>query len=499
VLSNGASLRPFAPELVLSLGILVVLLVGLVARAASRALLLGLTVATLLGAAIATVVSHDQSSRALFGGLLARDGFGDYFKLLFVAAGSLVALASVTNDEVLRDGAAGERDAAEYGALLLAVVLGATLMATATDLLTAYLSLEFISILSYVLAAFSPRRARSAEAGLKYAIYGGVATGAMLYGFSLLYGLAASTDLDAVRVALAAAPPLVAGAALALCLAGFGFKLAIVPFHMWCPDVYEGAPTPIAAFFSVVPKAAGFALAYRFLLGGTAPLVPALGPANAWSAVLAALAAATMTLGNLAALGQRNVKRLLAYSSIAHAGTMTMALALGTETGARALLLYTGVYLFMNLAAFLAVIAFLHRGVGETVDDFAGLGRRAPLPALCLTLALFSLAGLPPLAGFVAKFAIISATIERGATGGGLYFGLAALAVLNTVVSLYYYARLAKVMYFDRASDDAGPLRIAPLHLGLLGAATLAVVALGIYVPPLSSLVAHSTGAWAGR
>jgi NADH-quinone oxidoreductase subunit N len=372
-------------------------------------------------------------------------------------------------------------------------------MASATDLLTAYLSLEFISILSYVLAAFSSRRARAAEAGLKYAIYGGVATGAMLYGFSLLYGLAASTDLNAVRVALSSAPPLVAGAALALCLAGFGFKLAIVPFHMWCPDVYEGAPTPVAAFFSVVPKAAGFALAYRFLLGGDAPLVPELGAANGWSAALGALAVATMTLGNLAALGQRNVKRLLAYSSIAHAGTMTLALALGTQTGARALLLYAGVYLFMNLAAFLAVIAFVQRGVGEQLQDFAGLGRRAPLPALCLTLALFSLAGLPPFAGFVAKFAMVAATIERGATGGGLYFGLAALTVLNTVVSLYYYARVVKVMYFERAPADAGPVRVAPLHLALLGGATVAVIALGVYVPPLSSLVAQATGAWAGR
>jgi len=498
VLSNGASLRPFAPELVLGIGVLVVLLVGLVGKGGSRGLLLGLTVAILAGAAVATAVTRDEATRALFGGLLARDGFGDYFKFLFVAAAALVALASVSTDEI-GAGPSDDRAVAEYAALLLAAALGAALMASATDLLTAYLSLEFISILSYVLAAFSPQRPRSAEAGLKYAIYGGVATGAMLYGFSLLYGLAASTELNAVRVALTAAPPLVAGTALALCLAGFGFKLAIVPFHMWCPDVYQGAPTPVAAFFSVVPKAAGFALAYRFLLGGAAPLVPALGPATGWAAVLAALAAATMTLGNLAALGQRNLKRLLAYSSIAHAGTMTMALALGTESGARALMLYAGIYLFMNLAAFLAVVAFIHRGVGETVDDLAGLGRRAPLPALCLTLALFSLAGLPPFGGFVAKFAIISATIERGATGGGLYFGLAALAVLNTVVALYYYARVAKVMYFDLPREGAGPVRLAPIHVGLLGATTLAVIALGIYVPPLSSLVAASAGGWAGR
>ncbi|HEY4188119.1 MAG TPA: NADH-quinone oxidoreductase subunit N [Polyangia bacterium] len=499
MLSNAASLRPFAFELVLALGIFVVLGVGLLAKTASRRLSLGLTTVTLLGAVLAMHATAEPEARGLFGGLVARDAYGDFFKLLAAVAGAIVALASIASEEVL-DQRDGDRDAAEYGALLLAVVLGAGLMAAASDLLTVTLSVELVSILSYALAAFSRRTSRSAEAGLKYVIYGGVATGTMLYGFSLLYGLAGSTDLVAVRTVVATAPVIVSATALALCLAGFGFKLAIVPFHAWCPDVYEGAPTPISAFFSIVPKAAGFALVYRFLIGADAPTDAGGAPAP-WAVALGALAVASMTLGNLAALAQRNLKRLLAYSSIAHAGTMLLAFAAGTEAASRALLLYLGIYLFMNLAAFLAAMALFRQGVGETVDDFAGLGRRAPVPALCLTLALISLTGLPPLGGFVAKYAIISAVIARGVDGGGATFFLLALAaVLNTVVSLAYYARVVKAMYFGHpAKHHGGPLHLAPLHTALLVVTTVPVVLLGVYLQPLSSLVARSTQLWSGR
>jgi NADH-quinone oxidoreductase subunit N len=279
--------------------------------------------------------------------------------------------------------------------------------------------------------------------------------------------------------------------------------------------VYEGAPTPVAAFFSVVPKAAGFALTARFLIGagadamaaagasgGTevAHLVRDAGPPTTIAVVLAVAAALTMTLGNLAAIAQRNMKRLLAYSSIAHAGNLAMALAVGSPASSRALLLYLGVYLFMNLSAFLAVIALVSAGAGETLEDLSGLGRRAPLLAFCFAVALLSLAGLPPLAGFVAKFAMFSAVIERGFAGGGpIFLMLATVGVLNTVVSLYYYARVAKVMYFDPPPAGTAPLRIAPLHTGLLCAASAFVILLGIYVPPLSSLVARSTAMWARR
>lgn len=541
VLSNAASLRLFAPEIVLALGALLVLTVGLVRRETSRALALGLAIAALALSILAVVATAPASlgegsegDRALFGGLLARDGFGDFFTVLFAAAGIVVALASTASDEGRSDERSNDvldqpagssprpagapsrsradRDATEYAALLVTVVLGAVVMAKATDLLTVYLALELVSLLSYVLAAFSRRSRRSAEAGLKYAVYGGVATGAMLYGFSWLYGLAGSTDLGSVRAALAAAPPLVSGTVLALVLAGLGFKTALVPFHSWCPDVYEGAPTPVAAFFSVVPKAAGFALAFRFLVGGGAGVGSALdpslqrlvtdsGPATVLASALALVAMASMTLGNLAAIAQRKLKRLLAYSSIAQAGTLAMALSVGSPAAERALLLYLAVYLFMNLAAFLAVTGLARAGEGETLADIAGLGARAPVLAFGLTVALLSLAGLPPLGGFVAKFAMFSATIERGTAGGGsIFYALAAAGVLNTVVSVYYYARVAKVMYFDPAPQGARtPLEIPRMHTALVSISAGVVVALGIYVSPLASLVSRSAALWSGR
>ena len=495
MLGNAASLAPFAFELVLAGGIFLVLSAGLLARAGSRYLALALTAATLVGATAALLATATPQPSGLFGGLLTRDAYGDFFKLLAAGAGLLVALASVASEEVL-DHRDGDRDAAEFGALLLSVVLGAGLMASATDLLTVTLSIELVSILSYVLAAFSRRSSRSAEAGLKYVIYGGVATGTMLYGFSLLYGLAGTTDLLAAAGAAARAPVMVGGTALALVTAGFGFKLAIVPFHTWCPDVYEGAPTPIAAFFSIVPKAAGFALAYRFFLGaGVAGGGPGPG-----TAALGVLAAVTMTFGNLTALAQTNVKRLLAYSSIAHAGNLLLAFVAAPAASVAALLTYLGIYLFMNLAAFLAVVALVREGVGETLDDFAGLGRRAPVPALCLTIALISLAGLPPLAGFLAKYAVIAAVVSRGAAGGGpLFYVLALVAVLNTVVSLAYYARVARVMYFADGHPHAHIVRLAPLHTALLLVTTIPTVLLGVYLDPLASLVARSAQLWPGR
>jgi NADH-quinone oxidoreductase subunit N len=277
---------------------------------------------------------------------------------------------------------------------------------------------------------------------------------------------------------------------------------------MWCPDVYEGAPTPVAAFFSIVPKAAGFALAYRFLIGGApgdplhpgGSLVSGVGPAAMWAVVVAALAMATMTLGNVAALAQRNVKRLLAYSSIAHAGTILMALAVATEPATEAMLSYLAVYLFMNLAAFLVVVAVAQRGVGEGLEDYRGLASRTPMAAFCLTVALLSLTGLPPTAGFVAKYALFASVVKRGFDGGGgLYFALALVGVANTVVALYYYARVVRLMYFDRpAAPSASPLRLDAVHTGLLVLCTVPTLALGIYMTPLSELVARSVVMWAG-
>jgi NADH-quinone oxidoreductase subunit N len=319
----------------------------------------------------------------------------------------------------------------------------------------------------------------------------------MLYGMSLLYGLAGSTELHALRAAAAGAPPLLVLTAVALCLGGLGYKIAVVPFHMWCPDVYEGAPTPVTAFLSVAPKAAGFALLLRFL-GAAVPLEGAL-PRSPWLLLLLLLAVVTMTVGNLGALVQRSAKRLLAYSSIAHAGFLLLGLAAG-PAGTRALLLYLAIYLFMNLTAFV-VVAFVVDATGsDDVDAFRGLGRRAPAAALALAIALVALTGLPPTAGFIAKYALFSALLEEASRGGGaVYVVVALLAVLNSVLSLGYYARLLRAMYLDRTpgADAARPLPLPTPHLVLLALLAVPTLLFGLDWTPLGSLVDRSLALWA--
>jgi NADH-quinone oxidoreductase subunit N len=499
-LGNGGSLGLFLPELVLIAGILGVLLVGLLWPRSARALPAGLTVLTALGTMAATLASADGVPRGLFGGLLARDAFGDFFKLLAPLAVALVALLSLRARDAL-DFPRPDREAPEYFALLLTAVLGTQLMATATDLLMAYLALELTSLMSYVLAGYTRGSRRSAEAALKYVVYGGVASGAMLYGLSLLYGLAGSTDLGRVRAALDSAPAPVALAAVALCLAGLGYKVAVVPFHMWCPDVYEGAPTPVAAFLSVAPKAGGFALLVRFFGDGR----HAAGPVP-WAMLALVLAVATMTLGNLAALGQRSVKRLLAYSSIAHAGYLLLGIAAGAPAGHQALLFYLGAYLFMNLAAFGVVIAVSDTAASpeareglESIDSWAGLSRRSPLLAFVMAVVLFGLAGLPPTAGFVGKYYLFSALVVAGRQSGlGMYYVAAILAVLNSVLSLAYYLRVVRAMYIEPAAPSPRRPLASPLPL-VLGGLLVATVLLGIYWAPLDQLTAASLSRWLPR
>jgi NADH-quinone oxidoreductase subunit N len=347
--------------------------------------------------------------------------------------------------------------------------------------------------MSYVLAGYTRGSRRSAEAALKYVVYGGVASGAMLYGLSLLYGLAGSTDLGAIRAALLAAPAPVALAAVALSLAGLGYKVAVVPFHMWCPDVYEGAPTPVAAFLSVAPKAGGFALLLRVFGEASGP-VP-------WAMLALVLAVATMTLGNLAALGQRNIKRLLAYSSIAHAGYLFLGVAAGAPAGHQALLFYLGAYLFMNLAAFGVVIAVANgHAPHEQIDEWAGLSRRAPFLAFVMTVTLFALAGLPPTAGFVGKYYLFSALVQAGRdTGLGMYHVAAVLAVLNSVVSLAYYLRVVRAMYIDPAPTPSPRLPLATPTAVVLGGLLAGTLLLGLAWGPLDQLTAAALVHWTPR
>jgi NADH-quinone oxidoreductase subunit N len=368
------------------------------------------------------------------------------------------------------------------------------LMASATDLLVAFLSLETVSIMSYILSGFKRRDRKSSEASLKYVIYGGVASGVMLYGMSFLYGLAGSTSVTAVQVAAMNTPSTaMVVLAVVLCLAGFGYKIASVPFHMWCPDVYEGAPTPVTAFLSVGPKAAGFALLIRFFTGAVpATLGSGASTTSPWPLLLGIIACATMTLGNLAALQQTNLKRLFAYSSIAHAGYLLLGLCAGTTEGLRAILIYLVTYLFMNIGAFVVIMAISDAGLGETVDDYKGLGKRAPWAAFAMAVFLSSLTGLPPLAGFFGKFYLFYALLAKGGT---LLVTIAVIGVLNSAISLFYYARIFRAMYFETGPEEK--LVLPRLHTVTMG--LMAIPTIGLFLvawSPLERFVNTSLVFW---
>jgi NADH-quinone oxidoreductase subunit N len=493
--ANLASLTSFAPEVVLCAGLVLVLVLDLAMRGIPARLAAGLTIATLAAVALTTALTGG-AGRGLFGGLIARDPFGDYFKYFFALTTSIVSVVALrSRDAVDYTRSRGEADAGEFYALLLGVTLGMNLMAAATDLLLVYLSLEFVSLLSYVLAGYRRRDRRSSEAALKYAIYGAVASGAMIYGMSLLYGLCGGTSLAAVRGAVGSGESTtLVIVAISLVMAGFGYKIASVPFHMWCPDVYEGAPTPVTAFLSVGPKAAGFALLIRFFFG----VAPDLGPSgfadgSFFAAFIGVMSMLTMTVGNLVAIVQQNLKRLLAYSSIAHAGYLLMGLCTGTQAGVQAILFYLAIYLVMNLGAFLVVIAISDAGLGETIEDYRGLGYRAPFAAVTMGVFLFSLTGIPPMAGFIGKFYLFAAVLEKG---GPFYIILAVVGVLNSAISLYYYARIIRAMYLDQPVEGAPPVRVAPQHAYPLGVLAAVTLLLGLYWSPVVGFVGRSLVQW---
>ncbi|MEK6607906.1 MAG: NADH-quinone oxidoreductase subunit N [Myxococcota bacterium] len=493
-LGNIDSLFYFAPESALTVGILVLIVYGLLARSASRVVAGGITLATLAASVAATALTADGESRLIFFGLFARDPFTDFFKYLFVLATAIVGIVAMRARDTIDYTTGRDPEATEFYALVLTVTLGMNMMAAATDLLTSYLSLELVSVMSYILSGFKKGDRKSAEASLKYVIYGGVASGVMLYGLSLLYGMAGATDLASVRAAGTQAglsPALFLGVSLSL--AGFGYKIASVPFHMWCPDVYEGAPTPVTAFLSVGPKAAGFALLIRFF-GGAVP-GEALLPGAPWPLLMGLISAATMTLGNLAALGQTSIKRLFAYSSIAHAGYLLMGFCVFSTAGTEAILLYLVVYLFMNLGAFLVVIALEEAGLGEQIDGYRGLGERSPLVAALMAIFLFSLTGIPPLAGFVGKFYIFTAVVARGGT---FFVTLAIIGVLNSAVSLYYYARILRTMYLEKPEAGAPAIVVAPIHRAVALAMVVPTIILGIYWTPVLRVVDASLKMFGG-
>jgi NADH-quinone oxidoreductase subunit N len=493
---NVASLFLFWPENALVLGLCLLLVVDLVRRGASRTLAATLALVTLAAVVVLTIVTGGRTG-GLFGGMVARDPFADFFKYLFALTSAIVAVTALRSRDAI-DYTRRDADAGEFYALVLGITLGMNLMAAATDLVMAYMALELVSLLSYVLAGFRRRDLKSSEAALKYAIYGGVASGVMLYGMSLLYGLAGTTSLAGLRIAIAGAgtSPVVL-VAVAMVMAGFGYKIAAVPFHMWCPDVYEGAPTPVTAFLSVGPKAAGFALLIRFVMG-VAPDLSATGYAagSTFAAFLGAMSILTMTVGNLVAIAQTNLKRLLAYSSIAHAGYLLMGVATGTLAGVQAVMFYLAIYLVMNVGAFLVVIAIADAGLGDTIEDYRGLGYRAPYAAVMMGVFLFSLTGIPPMAGFIGKFYLFAAVLEKG---GPFYVILAIVGVLNSAISLYYYARVLKAMYLEQPAEGAARVTVAPLHAWSLGVLAVVTLVVGLYWAPIVGFIGRSLGAWGSQ
>jgi NADH-quinone oxidoreductase subunit N len=482
----------FRPEAMLTAGAMLLFIIDLFWRKSPRRVAY-LTVGALavLAATAGFLAVQPSDAHSLFNGMIANDAFASFFKWLFLGAAALVIVITAPGKDFppARIG--------EFFALLVAIVLGMFMMASATDLLMMYLSIELVSMVSYVLAGFKKGDRKAAEGSLKYVIYGGVASGVMLFGMSYLYGLTGTTNLLEIarqiqglsysgtaevvtsRIALVVGSTFVA--------AGMGYKIAAVPFHMWCPDVYEGAPTPFTAFLSVGPKAAGFALALRFFLTALATPAGANGLALPignipWPAVIGVVAAVTMTLGNLTALAQTNLKRLLAYSSIAHAGYTLMGVAAVSDKGTQSVMVYMAIYLVMNLGAFLAVILVAEATGSESILDYKGLAKRHPFAAVTFAIFLFSLTGLPPFAGFIGKWYLFVAVWERtGGPNGAWYSTLLIIAALNTAISLYYYVRVIRAMFVDAPNaSDARAIR-SPLSWQLvLGTCAAAVLFFGV-------------------
>ncbi|MFN7971605.1 MAG: NADH-quinone oxidoreductase subunit N [Acidobacteriota bacterium] len=470
VLGNMESLRYLYPELIMMLFTVFAVVADLVFPKQRAAATCAVTLAG-LGLALGSIVPYFGSgaagSASTFMGTMAHDDLGTFFKGYLIVSAIIVALSAMRSREV------SHVPQGEFFSLILAVTAAGCLLATSVDLLMVYLSLEMVSITSYVMVGTSRGERISNEGALKYLLFGAVAAGAMLYGISLIYGLTGTTNLYGVQQALATTPAgqattltlLVAGT---LILAGFGFKIASVPFHFWCPDVYQGAPTPVTALLSVGPKAAGFAVLIRFFFpAAQGALARNLGNMGAtlsgttWVDILLSLSLVTMTVGNVAALTQRNMKRLLAYSSIAHAGYMLMGLVLFSQEGAKAILIYLVVYLFMNIGAFLVVIA-VHDSEGSfDVTAFNGLFRRNPFLAVSMTVFLLSLIGFPPFSGFMGKLYLFMAVLQRGKVL------LAVVGALNSVVAVWYYVRVMRAMIIDE-QDRPGPLAVAPWNTALI-------------------------------
>jgi len=451
------------PELVLTGGALLLLIVDVILPKGRGTALAWVTLAV-IAATLASLVPFESTHVEVAHGLLAVDRFALFFKILFLVAAGITVLMSVPFLAI--EGASP----GEYYFLVLCATLGMMIVAGAIDLITIFIGLETMTVSFYILAGFIKPSQRSNEAAVKYFLLGAFSVGILLYGMSLMYGLSGTTNLRVMASAFAGQerdPRLVL--AVILVVAGVGFKIAAVPFHMWAPDVYEGAPTPITAFLSVGSKAASFAMLLRIFIEGL-PLMSA-----DWRLLFYVLSIVTMTVGNFAALTQTNLKRMLAYSSIAHAGYVLIGVVAGTARGITAMLIYLLIYSFMQLGAFTVIVLLRRRDeIGDELKDFSGLAFRNPFAAFAMLLFMLSLGGIPPTAGFMGKFWLFSAAIDAG------YYWLAVIGVLNSAVSLYYYIRVVVFMYLKKETIGSEP-RTSPTLALALAVAVVATLVLGVY------------------
>jgi NADH-quinone oxidoreductase subunit N len=465
----------FIPEFIMAGMAILVLLVDLFLDADRKHWLAYLSLVGIFGTmgASFTLLGEDE---VLYDGLFLVDSYAVFFKVFLLAVAAFMVLASM--EHVKRN----LKSPGEFYGILLFSVLAMMAMTAAGELLTAYISLELFSFSLYILATYAVHRPKSVEAGIKYILVGAFSSALLLYGMSLVYGALGTTTFTEIADALRADPdvPVAFIGGMVLIIVGFGFKVAAVPFHMWAPDVYEGAPTPVTAYLAVASKAVSFALLLRLFAVGFAPAI------SDWQGILAGMAAATMILGNLVAISQRNIKRMLAYSSIGQAGYLLMGIAALSTLASNGVIFHLVGYSATNFAAFACVIAYQNMTGKEEIADYAGLAKRQPFVAMVLSIAMFSLAGLPIFSGFATKFYLFAAVADEG------MIWLVAVAVAASLISLYYYLMVVKQMYLGEPAEP-GRLRLDPTMTGVLAGLLAAVVLFGVYPGPLIRLIEHAT------
>ena len=488
-MNNLQSISLYFPEIILTILIIAVIIYDLLidkSKSGNTGWLLsfGLLIVSF------SIWKQGNITTSLFTDAVVLDPFSSFFKQIIILATILVSIVSLYSDELTK------YRKGEFFTLLGIITFGLFLMVSAVDLIILYISIEIVSIMSFVLAGYLKENIFSNEASLKYVLYGALSSGIMLFGLSYIFGLTGSTNYFQIQNAISqldSSANTVLLFSTIMILAGFGYKVSAVPFHFWTPDVYQGAPTTITAYLSIAPKAGAFAMMIRFFNqvfsdGGALSGMDVVSASNIpWASILSLLAVITMTLGNVVALQQNNIKRMLAYSSVAHAGYMLLAMPVMSSESIYAIMIYLVMYLFMNLGAFFIVIFVKNKTGGETFEDYKGLGWEMPIVGICMTIFMVSLTGLPPTAGFIGKFYIFASLIK----GGSSFYWLVFAGAINSVISLYYYLKVVKVMFLDGDKKDVILQPELPMFTMLM-VTVIPSMLLGVYWSPLANWVKSS-------